>query len=185
MATDSGTPHPSPSTRRSFVERVIAALRFDATVYEEVEHDPDALPQAAGVIALVAVAEGLAGVGAAGFSGLIGGVFSAGLGWVLGAGIIWLVGVKLMNHSSDFPELLRTLGFASVPKVLLVFGILPIGPLRGLLALGVNVAVLIAFVIAVRQALDVSTGRAVGICLLAFLVSLALSFVFAGTAALL
>ena len=85
----------------------------------------------------------------------------------MAAGIIWAIGVWYLKHTSDYPELLRTLGFASAPQLLFALGLIPLGPLLGLLAfliLGLSVA---AWVIAVRQALDVSTGRAVGICLLA------------------
>ena len=46
---------PAPG-RHSFVERVIGALRLDAATYEEVEHDPSSLGQAAGVVAVAALA---------------------------------------------------------------------------------------------------------------------------------
>ena len=151
----------------SFGQRLIGALKLDAETYEEVEHDPGALGQAAGVIALAAVARGLWGVGVGAGAGFIGGLLSAFIGWFVAAGIIWAIGVWYLEHTSDYPELLRTLGFASAPQLLFALGLIPLGPLLGLLAFlifGLSVA---AWVIAVRQALDVSTGRAIGICLLA------------------
>jgi len=102
------------------------------------------------------------------------------LGWVVGTAIIWAIGVKVMEHTSDFPELLRTLGFASAPKLLMAIGVLPIGPLRPLLGLAVGIVTLVAFVIAVRQALDVSTGRAVWVCVLGVAVSMLLGVLLAG-----
>ena len=51
------------------------------------------------------------------------------------------------------------------------------GPLHNLLTLAVGLLVLIAFVVAVRQALDVPTGRAVLVCLLAMVAQMALLFV--------
>ena len=47
---------PEPSSRTSFVKRVWGAATFSVPVYEEVEHDPSATAQAAGVVGLVAVA---------------------------------------------------------------------------------------------------------------------------------
>jgi hypothetical protein len=177
-------PPPRPASGRSFGERLLGALKLDAAVYDEVEHDPAAMGQAAGVIALGALAEGLGALSVGGAGGLLGGIVSAFLGWLLSAAIIWLIGVKVMDHTSDYPELLRTLGFASAPKLLLAIGILPIGPLRPLLFFAVGIVTLVAFVIAVRQALDVSTGRAVWVCVLAVGVSLVLAFLLGGILAL-
>ena len=63
-------------------------------------------------------------------------------------------------------QLMRTLGFAQAPGVLRIFGGLPgIGPI----VLGVvSVWMVIAMVIAVRQALDfTTTWRAAVVCLVA------------------
>ena len=150
--------------RRSFGERLWGAIRLDATVYEEVEHTPDAMGQAAGVVALAVAAQTLGVPSSGGLaSGLIGGF----IGWALGTAVIWVIGVKILNHTSDYPELLRTLGFASAPQLLYAFLALPLGPGAPVLALAVTVLGLCAWVIAVRQALDVTTGRSIAICLLA------------------
>jgi hypothetical protein len=166
-----GTPGPSPfhdvstgpAAPRSFLERLIGALRLDASVYDEVEHDEAALPQAAGVVALAAVCAGI-GSAAGGSAGLVVGVIGAVIGWLVSAGIIWFIGVRLMEHTSDYPELLRTIGFASSPQVLLVLAVIPVfgWGVRGV----VFVWGLAAYVVAVRQALDVDTGRAVLVCVL-------------------
>jgi hypothetical protein len=168
---------------RSFGARVIGALKLDAGVYDEIEHDPAALGQAAVVVALAALAEGLAAVGAGGTSLLFRGVISGLVGWLLSTAIIWAIGVKGFGHTSNFPELLRTLGFASAPKLILAAGVLPIGPLRPLLFLAAAVLTLVAFVVAVRQALDVETGRAVFVCVLAVGAAVLLGLFFGGLAA--
>ncbi len=167
-------PDGPPATQRSFGERLIGSLMLDASVYEEVEHDATAMGQAAGVVALSAVA---AGIGTGSLSGLIGGVLAGLLGWVIGAAVVWLVGVQLMGHSSDMPELLRALGFASAPGVIAVLGIIPVVGWLGVIA--AMVLSLIAWVLAVRQALDVDTGRAVVVCILVVLASIAIRFVLA------
>jgi hypothetical protein len=169
-ATDAEESGASANPRaRSFGERLLAALKLDASVFEEVEHDPEALPQAAGVVALAAVAGGLSLIHLEGIVGVVGGVISTAVGWLLVTAIIWAIGVKAMGHTSDYVELLRTLGFAHAPQCLLVLGVLPLGPLMALVGLVVMVLSLIAFVIAVRQALDIETGRAVVVCVLAAL----------------
>ncbi len=171
------SPYTAPSDRslapRPFLERLLGALRLDASVYDEVEHDPDALPQAAGVVALAAVS---AGLGAGG--GLVGGVIGALVGWLMSAGVVWLVGVYLMHHSSDYPELLRTIGFASAPQVLFVFAAIPL--LGWVVHAVVVVWGLAAYVVAVREALDVETPRAVLVCVLAWGLVVVLNLVLTG-----
>jgi hypothetical protein len=76
-----------------------------------------------------------------------------------------------MKHSSDYKELLRTLGFASAPNTLAVLGGIP--ALGGLVTLVAWLWGLAAFVVAVRQALDVTTGRAIWVCVLAVLLNAA------------
>jgi hypothetical protein len=170
----STAPPSGPIGSRSFIERLIGALRLDASVYDEVEHDPEALPQAAGVVALAAVAAGIGGA-ASGGGGLIAGVVTAIAGWLLATGVVWLVGVRIMDHSSDYPELLRTIGFASAPQILLGLTFVPLfGALVGIVVLFWGLA---TYVIAVREALDVETGRAVLVCVLAWGVNMVLGVV--------
>jgi len=175
--TPGGTSAPAAhgGARRSFGERLLGALWLDAAVYDEIEHDPGALPQAAGVVALGAVAAGLGSPAAGGGVGLVAGLVAAALGWLASTAVVWLVGVYWLKHTSDYPELLRTLGFASAPQLLMLLGIVPL--LGWLAALAAWVWGLAAFVVAARQALDVTTGRAVAVCLLALGVWIALSLV--------
>lgn len=160
---------------RSFGERLLGALKLDATVYEEVEHDPGAFGQAAAVVALASLAQGVGGFQEAGLGAALAGVVGGFLGWLVGAGLVWVVGVKMMSCTSDFGELARTLGFASAPGLLGIAGVLPLGPAAPLLGIAIFVLSTIASVIAVRQALDVGTGRAVVVCILANLVPILLA----------
>ncbi len=171
-----------PAAPRSFGDRLLGAVRLDASVYEEVEHDPDAVGQAAGVVALAGFAQGLGALQAAdaGIGTLFAGLFASFSMWIMATAIIWAVGVKIFEHTSDFAEMLRTLGFAWAPQILLVAGLLPLGPLGGLLWIAVFCLVLAAFVIAARQALDVTTGRAVLLCALAVVPAAVLGTLFVG-----
>jgi hypothetical protein len=168
-------PEPSPTERRGLWDRLYGALTLDAAVFDEVEHDPDAMWQAVGVVALGGVAEAI------GFPVGLGALPSGFIGWLVSAAVIWIIGVKILEHTSDFPELLRTLGFASAPKVLLVFGAI-LGPLSTLLWLFVLFLVAVAFIVAVRQALDVPTSRALSICVAAAVLNLIPSLFIGGAA---
>ncbi len=174
-------PPASSSGPHSFIERVIGALRLDAATYDEIEHDPSALGQSAGVVAAAGVAAAIGSAGQGG-GGAVGAMLGSLLGWVISTLFIWVVGVYFMKHTSDYKELLRTLGFASAPQLLLVLRGIPV--LGGIIALAATLWGLAAFVIAVRQALDVDTGRAVWVCILALLVNIAcivgLGLLFAG-----
>jgi hypothetical protein len=100
------------------------------------------------------------------------------IGWFIWAGLTYLIGTKMLPEEqteADMGQLLRTTGFASSPGLLRILGIVPV--LGALVGLIVSVWMLIAFVVAVRQALDYkSTGRAVAVCLIGFVVYLAFVF---------
>ncbi len=161
---------------------MIGAAKLDVQVYEEVEADTGATRQAMGVVLLSSVAAGIgsAGVGAGGFGGVVVGGIAALIGWVAWAAVTSLIGTRLLPEPqtrSDVGELMRTLGFAQAPGLLRIFGIVPgVGPLVFSI---VSIWMLVAMVIAVRQALDyTSTLRAVGVCLVGWAIYVAIAFVF-------
>ena len=150
----------------SFTERMIGAARLDIDIYEEVEADTTATTQAAGVVAMVAIASAIGGAGG-GTESAIGGLIGAIVGWLLWAGITYLIGDKVLGGTATWGELLRTLGFAQAPGVLMVLALVPL--LGGIVAFVVGIWILIAGVIAIRQALDFGTGRAIATAVLGFI----------------
>ena len=156
----------------TFVERMIGAAKLDPRVYEEVEADRSATPQALGVVVLASVAGGI-GVGA-GLRGLVVGTLGGLVGWAVWAWLIYFIGTRWLpepDTRADFGELLRTLGFATSPGILRVVGILPF--LSTLVMAVTAIWTLVAVVVGVRQALDYrSTGRAVGVCLIGWIVQI-------------
>jgi hypothetical protein len=156
----------------SFTERMIGAAKLDAAIYEEVEADTTATGQALLVVVLSSVAAGLSFVTINGVTGVIWGTLAAIVGWIVWAGITYLVGTKMLPEpqtKADMGQLLRTIGFAMSPGILRIFGIIPV--IGFLVNLVVMFWLLAAVVVAVRQALDYkSTGRAVGVCLIGFVV---------------
>ena len=155
------------SPQHSWTDRMKGAALLHTDTYEEVEADQTATGQAAGVVALVAVAQAIGGAGEGG-AGIVAGAISALLGWLLWAGITYLIGAKLLGGTATWGELLRTLGFAQTPGVLYVLGFIPV--LGGIIRFAVAIWVLIAGIIAIRQALDVGTGKAVLTAVLGWLV---------------
>lgn len=154
------------------VDRMIRAARLDAAVYEEVERDTTATTQAATVVVIGAVASGIGtlGGGAGVVESLIAGIIGGLIGWAVYAYVAYLVGTKLLPSATthaDWGEVARTLGFASAPRALLVFGFIP--GLGGLIALVVGIWVLVATIVAVRAALDMTTGRAIVVAVVSWI----------------
>jgi hypothetical protein len=148
---------------RSFTDRLIGAARLEIDVYEEVEHDTQATTQAAGVVALVAAASAIGGL-QHGAQGVLGAVLVSIVGWLMWAGITYLIGDKLLGGTATWGELLRTLGFAQAPGILLMLAIVP--ALGWVLLPFVGIWMLFTGVVAIRQALDFGTGRAIATALL-------------------
>jgi hypothetical protein len=168
--------------QNTFVQRVIGAMSLDVAIYEEVEADRSATPQAFVVVVLSSVAAGIGsrGFGGASLSTILFMSIAAVIGWAAWALVTLQVGGRLMPEPQtqvDMGELLRTIGFASAPGMLRIVGIIPAAtfPAYAIAA----VWMLLAMVVAVRQALDYqSTGRAVIVCGVGWLLSLAISALF-------
>jgi hypothetical protein len=155
-----------------FQDRMLRAAKLDVELYEEVEHDEGALGQATIVVVLSAVAAGIGTLGIGGLTGLVSGTLAALLGWYVWAFFTYYIGTRLLpepDTQADHGQLLRTIGFASAPGLIRVVGIIP-----GLGTIVFSVSalwMLVATVIAVRQALDyTSTWRAIGVCAIGWVV---------------
>ncbi len=156
----------------SFSDRLIRAAKLDVNLYEEVEADRGALGQAMAVVILSSIAAGLGSIAKAGISGILTGTILALVGWFIWAYLTYIIGTKLLSTpetEADYGELLRTIGFSSSPGLIRVLGIIP--GLAGIVFLVAGVWMLVAMIIAVRQALDYqSTLRAVGVCIIGWII---------------
>jgi len=156
----------------TFQDRIIRAAKLDVNLYEEVEADKGAMGQAMGVVILSSLAAGIGTVTRGGVGGILLGTIFAVAGWFIWAYITYLIGTKLLPEpqtKADPGELLRTIGFSSSPGLIRVVGIIP--GLGWLVFLVASIWMLVAMVIAVRQALDYkSTFRAVGVCLIGWII---------------
>jgi hypothetical protein len=162
----------TPNQAQSMGQRMKGAAMLYVPTYEEVEADTTATGQAAGVVAIAAVCAAVGGTLHGGL-GLVQGLFSVMLGWLIWAGVTYIVGSYVFGGTATWGELLRTIGFAWSPGVLLVFGFIPI--LGWLVRIIVGLWILAAGIIAIRQALDFDTGRAVLTAVLGFFCYIAIA----------
>ena len=179
----------STTATNSFLQRLIGAAALDTAIYEEVEADPKAGVQAAAVVVLSSLA---AGIGARAFSqntvpNIVLISIVALMAWACWALVIYEIGARVLPEpqtSVDIGQLMRTIGFAATPGFLRVFGFIPGVTIPAFVL--ATVWMLVAMIVAVRQALDfTSTGRAVAVCVIGWVLAgafvLALSLAFGST----
>jgi hypothetical protein len=158
------------ATDRSLVSRMMGAAQLNNDVYEDVERDVDATSQAAIVVLIVAVSSAIGQLLEGGIGGLVVGFIGAFASWIVWSAVTYWVGKTLFrteNTRVTLGQMLRTLGFAQSPGVLNFLGIVPgVGPL---VLLATAIWTIVAGVVAIRQAMDFSTGRAIGTGLVSFI----------------
>jgi len=165
----------------SFVDRMIRAAKLDPALFEEIESDEGSMKQAMTAVVVSSVAAGIGSSGLAGPLGLVFGAIAAMVGWFIWAVLSHFIGTNLLaepNTRATLAQVLRVTGFAAAPGVIRILAFIPVlGTLVNLVA---SIWMLAAFVVAVRQVLDYSsTGRAVAVCLLGWLVQVMIFFLFA------
>jgi hypothetical protein len=153
---------------------MIRAAKLDVNLYEEVEADKQAMGQAMAVVVLSSLAAGLGSYSATGINGLLLGTVGALVGWFIWAFITFFIGTRLLPEpqtEADYGQLLRTIGFSSSPGVLRILGVIPV--LGAIIFIVCGIWMLVAMIIAVRQALDyTSTWRAVGVCIIGWVIQM-------------
>ena len=155
----------------SYADRLRGALMLDPRTYREVEQDTNATGQAALTIILAALAAGIGSlISRDVLQNALGTAVSSILQWVVFSFVAYYVGMSLFSNtqSSATPgQVLRTIGFAHAPKLFLVLGIIPIvGWVVGLI---VFFWFLAAAIVALREAFEFDTGRAIGTGLVALI----------------
>ena len=153
-------------------DRIIRAAKLDDSLYAEVETDTDAMGQAVLVVILSSIAAGIGSISEGGLGGIILGTLISLLAWYIWAYLTYYIGTKWLPEAqtqSNPGELLRTIGFSSAPGLIRVVGVVP--GLTGPVFLLAAVWMLVAMVVAVRQALDYhSLWRAAGVCVIGWLI---------------
>lgn len=170
------------------MEKIIGALSFKSGVYAEAKKDAGFQQTAWLIVAVSAVLSALGnGVGLARFSffgWLVGSLLAAGfavLGFALAVLVIQWVGRTVFNASVSFNELVRPLGLARIWHVVGVLGVLALlSPslrcLTGIFSFAAAVLGFIAWLWAVREAMDLDWAQAVAVVILGMVVVLVVSF---------
>ena len=154
---------------RSLPRRMWRAARLESALYEEVEAEPRSIGQAASVVLLVS--------GAGALGAWLSGHPPLRLALEALEPIVFWIGASLFAYmagatffrgphtQTDYAEVLRTTGFAFAPGLLRVLGGFPAIDAAGLRfppTLLADAWVVVASIVAVRQALDFTTARAIG-----------------------
>jgi hypothetical protein len=163
-----------------FLRRIAGAALLRTEVYEDVEGDRSATMQAMAVVLLSSLAAGVGALGPLGARPMALASISllAFAVWFIWAVLTLQIGTRIMpspQTRADVGELLRTTGFAAAPGMLRVVAVIP--GLTTVVFVVTTAWMLLAMIVAVRQALDLnSTGRAFAVCALGL--ALALGFAF-------
>lgn len=174
---------------RSLANRMVRAAKLQVDLYEEVEADTTANGQAFLAVIIASLAWGI-GAGISGLFvkgglwflwGLLMGLTAAIVGWLAWSLLAYWLGTTIFKGpetSATYGELLRTIGFSNSPRVLGILSFVPF--LGGIIAFVVSIWALVAGVIAVRQALDFSTWRAIGTCVVGWIIYMLFVFLVTG-----
>ncbi len=159
--------------------RFAGVLRLDRDAFAGIDADHRALYQAAAVVVLAGVANGLSiavnqGTGAAGVALATAGNLAA---WGVFAGLVYVVGVGILPGEGTEIEatsagVYRTIGYAQAPNLLAIVGV--IGTLGQIIALAGLVWMFICAIVAASVSLRVETHRALLIAVIAAIPTLIL-----------
>jgi len=158
----------------SFGARLLGAARFDPALFDAVGRDRKAGLEAAEIVLLGGLARGLWAYPVEGLRGFVVGTVLAPVFWLIASTVVYAIARRIYGRRVEYGPLLRGLGFAAFPLVLLGLGILPIPGLSLFVQLLAHTLAAVAVVIATRQALESDTIGAVIICTVAVVTTLAL-----------
>ena len=163
--------------------RVIRGALLDVAFYNEVESDTSLNTEALLVVIIASIAGGIGAF----IGSLIGGEIGAALialfvsallgiaNYYIWAYVTYFVGTNLFEGRADPGELLRVIGYASGPRILSLFTLVPcLGPMLGFVG---AVWALIASFRGVREALDLDTGKTLVTVIIGWIIVLVISIV--------
>jgi hypothetical protein len=154
------------------LQRAIDVATFKTRTYSEIARDPRALPEAAIIIAAIAISAGIGGLND-GAGGLLGGIIIALIGWVISSAIIYFVGTNITGTpttSGSLESVLRTLGYAAAPRIFSFLGFIWL--LGGIALFIISIWTLITTVLAIRASLSMSLQRAIITSFVAWIASI-------------
>ncbi len=153
-------------------DRLLRAAKSDATVYHELDDDPNAMRQSIGVVLISSLAAGIGSAGVMGWSAIASSTFLGVISWYIWGYLTHYIGTKFFPEPGTdvhVGKVLRNIGFSTSPGILRVFGLIP--PIYLPLALIVSIWMLVAMVAAVKEAMHyTTTQRAILVCTIGFFI---------------
>jgi len=167
----------------TLASRLLGSASLKVSSYEEIESDRHATWQAVAIVVLSSLGAAI-GIGNTSLIGIAALLFFAIATWMIWVLLTLFIGTQLLpgkQTKADFAQLVRTTGFSAAPGILRALGVVP--GIGWILFLAATIWMLFTYVVAVRQALDyTSTGRALAVCLLGWLIHGVVLFGFVLTA---
>lgn len=148
-------------TVNNILGRAIRVAKLDLPVFREIARDGLATKQAAIVVAVVALASGIGALSDS-FGRVVVSIIGAFLGWVIFSAMTYFFGKNIFGTPTtevNVETLMRTQGYAQAPNVLAFFGFIPV--LGWLVAFIGSIWALVTAIVAIRETLRISTGRAI------------------------
>ena len=150
-------------------QRSVAIARLDVPTFEEVEADHTSTPEAGSVVVAASVIGSIGTLFVNGFGGFIAFILINIIGWFIWAWLSAFIAEKVFDvQTTDTGEMLRTTGYAYAPRAL---GLIPF--------LGFIGAIwsLVAIVIGMRQAAEMTTTQAIITAVIGFLPAIIAMFI--------
>lgn len=138
-----------------FFQRVIGILKLDKNTFEQIKTDQNLMTQAIIIVILYVLIFGFvpSSVGQS-FASKIGTSILQFVFWIIESVILYFIGTSVFKSETDIPTFMRLTGFARTPGLLANFLIIPYSILA-------NLWTLVVFIVAIRQGLEISTGKAI------------------------
>lgn len=153
------------------LDRAMRVSKLELPVYRTIELDKKATTEAAIVVGVVAVASAIGSLGGDDwFLNLIVGLVGTFLSWVIFAAMTYFFGRNVFGVPASevsVEGLMRTQGYAHAPGVLAVVGFIPL--LGWIVVLIAGIWALVTAIIAIRESLNVGTGRAIIVGIIALI----------------
>lgn len=144
---------------QKIIGRIVRIIKFDQTVYKEIEGDTGANVEAAIVVVVASVLSAIgAGIYRRNFGAF---VFDLVVGvllfWLLVSYVTMFIGTRLYKGETNFWEMARCIGYANAPRLLAIFGAIPcLGWIASIVAM---ILTLVVAFFAIREALDLPTEK--------------------------
>jgi len=153
------------------INRMIRAARLDRTLFREVADNPGYMSEAVMIAIIVSAVASLGALFNPGAPSFL--LFLVQLanqlliGWVLWSVIAYAIGSKFFNGRSSVSEMMRTLAYAGVPRLLGLFSF--IACIGWILAIAGWLLSIVAGVLAIRESMEFDNSSAVITAVLGFL----------------